>query len=437
MPVTRRLVLLLAPCALIFAFLTTPPLLLAEGKERVLYAFTGGADGASPSATLIFDAAGNLYGETPKGGAYGCGTVFEVVRERDETWSETVLYSFACGRDGYLPLSGLVFDPAGSLYGTTVLGGATRYICYEVYGVASCGTVFRLTRHNGGWVKKTLHTFCATSQTCVDGAFPFGPLVLDKAGNVYGTTAFGGINDKRSVETGVVFKLAAKNGKWTEELLHRFNPNRSDAGWSIAPLIFDQAGRLYGTAEFGGAAEHGSVFELVPGRNSKWTEELLLSFDLENGGCPNDGLIFDAAGNLYGTSGGTFGGGCTEGNVFQLTPSANGTWRQVVLHTFGANEDGLYPSAGLIFDAAGNLYGTTPYGGGKGNGCDGGCGTVFKLMPNGNGGWTEEVLHRFPDNATDGTVPFGGLVSDAAGKLYGTTYIGGKYNAGTVFEITP
>jgi uncharacterized repeat protein (TIGR03803 family) len=431
MPSKRNLALLLAGCTVIFGFLTAPIPLFAASQEKLIYSFNG-ADGASPVAGLILDAAGNLYGTTATGGAHGCGTVFELFRDRNETWSETVLYSFACGSDGALPEGGLVFGSAGNLYGTTLAGGAlTAPICFNFFEVDGCGTVFQLTRRNGNWTKKTLHTFCAKKDTCKDGTNPYASLILDKTGNLYGTTSFGGASGN-----GTVFRLARKNGMWTEKILHSFNRNHGDGDWPTDPLIFDGAGKLYGTTTGGGFDGYGTVFELIPGTNDKWTEKLLFAFDITDGGCPTDGLIFDAAGNLYGTSWGalTGCGGASTGNVFQLKPGKNGTWHETVLRNFNTNGAGVFPTAGLIFDAAGNLYGTTPYGGG-GSDCEFGCGVVFKLSA--KDGWNEEVLHRFLDNGVDGIVPWAGLIFDAAGNLYGTTFRGGKYGNGTVFEITP
>jgi uncharacterized repeat protein (TIGR03803 family) len=419
MPSERRLTLLVAGCTLVFAFLTaTPP--LAAVTDKILWNFcsAGCQDGANPRSGLAFDAAGNMYGTTSAGGAYGCGAVFELARNRND-WGFTVLYSFACRADGDFPFGGLVLDSAGNLYGTTLNGGdcATDY--------QGCGTVFQLTPSKGNWTKKTLHTFSAANSK--DGAYPYANLILDKTGNLYGTTAFGG-----AYGVGAVFKVSPKNGMWTEKVLHSFG-NDNDGTVPIGPLIFDQAGTLYGTTTGGGAYEYGTVFELIPGTNGKWREKLLLSFDFQEDGCPTGGLIFDAAGNLYGTSGGAVLGVCNPGNVFQLTRGTNGKLK--VLYRFGRSGDGEYPSAGLIFDAGGNLYGTTSYGGG-GNG--GGSGIVFKLSAKDE--WKkEEVLHRFQPNGLDGTLPWAGslILSTKAGKLYGTTLQGGKYGQGTIFEITP
>jgi uncharacterized repeat protein (TIGR03803 family) len=170
------------------------------------------------------------------------------------------------------------------------------------------------------------------------------------------------------------------------------------------------------------------VFELTPTAGGGWTEKVLYSFgNGTDGAYPLAGLIFDAARNLYGTTsgGGTYG----DGTVFELTPAGGGGWTEKVLYSFGNGTDGSDPWAGLIFDAVGNLYGTT-YGGGTYN-----YGTVFELTPTAGGGWTEKVLHNFNYNGTDGDYPYAGLIFDAARNLYGTTLGGGTYNSGTVFRV--
>ena len=153
----------------------------------------------------------------------------------------------------------------------------------------------------------------------------------------------------------------------------------------------------------------------TPATSVVWTEKLLHSFNDTDGALPRAGLIFDAAGNLYGTT--NAGGTYDAGTVFKLAPTGDGSWTETVLHNFGNGTDGALPAAGLIFDAAGNLYGTTEVGGFYGDG------TVFELTPNGSGGWTEQVLFSF--NLADGWYPYAGLILDAAGNLYGTTYTGG------------
>jgi uncharacterized repeat protein (TIGR03803 family) len=263
-----------------------------------------------------------------------------------------------------------------------------------------------------------LHSF----QGGTDGSYPQAGLTSDAAGNLYGTTFQGG-----TVGVGTVFELTpAGGGTWTEKVLYSFSG--ADGNGPFGGVIFDAAGNLYGTTIGGGTYLAGTAFELTPAGGGTWTEKGLWSFgNGTDGTSPAAGLIFDAAGNLYGTTqtGGTNGGGM----VFELTPAGGGTWTEKVLYNFGNGTDGEQPAAGLIFDAAGNLYGTTAFGGTSSKG------TVFELTPAGGGTWTEKVLFRF--NVTGGANPQAGLIFDAAGNLYGTTFGGGAYNLGTLFELTP
>ena len=367
---------------------------------------------------LIFDAAGNLYGTTEyggeracSGGATTCGTVFMLTPSGDGSWSESVLHSFN-GRDGAHPQGGLTFDAAGNLYGTTYDGGGGT--CAN-----GCGTVFRLTPNgDGSWVESVLIS--------VDPA-PSPGLIFDAAGNLYGGTASGG-----AYGYGTVFRLAPNGyGSWSWSVLHSFSG--SDGRYPVGGLTFDAAGNLYGTTDMGGAFNQGTVFELNPSGGGRSVESVLHSFNGSDGVFPNGGLIFDAAGNLYGTT--SNGGAHGYGTVFELTPNTDGSWTESVLHSFRESY-AHQPSSRLIFDAAGNLYGTSDLGGGGPCYGGAGCGTVFRLTPNGNGSWTESVLHRFWNRP--GAFPFGaGLVLDQTGNLYGTTHGDGKTTFGSVFEITP
>ena len=217
--------------------------------------------------------------------------------------------------------------------------------------------------------------------------------------------------------------------------MHSFNG--VDGSGPSGKLILDAEGNLYGTTDIGGDTNSkcffldgcGTVFKLSPGKDGKWKETVLHRFDLTDGASPNGDLVFDTAGNLYGT---TYGGGpyCKEssgcGNVFQLTPEAKGKWKENVLHNFGDGKDGARPSGGLIFDSAGNLYGTTTEGGAYGQSCSNEpCGTVFRLARDTNGQWEEKVLHSF-GGSPDGSIPFGSLTFDAAGSLYGAAGSGGS-----------
>jgi uncharacterized repeat protein (TIGR03803 family) len=393
----------------------------AASKERVLYSFKNdGKDGMAPSAGLTFDTAGNLYGTTPGGGDHGGGTVFELTPGTSGKWTEKVLYRFKGGRDGYDPQAGVILDGAGDLYGTTERGG---------FNNGDAGTVFELTLGTKGkWTIKVLHTFGFGR----GGINPFGDLIFDTAGNLYGTTAQGGGSRNCGDGCGTVFKLTpGATGHWTETVLHSFNGDK-DGVLPHAGLILDAVGNLYGTTPYADSRNHGRVFELMPGSNGQWIETVLHGFDgRKDGTDPHTGLILDAAGNLYGTT--PYGGRYDAGTVFELTPGSNGQWTETVLHNFSnkAGTDGAIPQASLILDAGGNLYGTTTAGG-----INGGGGTVFELTPGAKGKWTEKVLHTF-GKGKDGAGPFAGLVFDNAGNLYGTTAGGGANGAGTVFELTP
>jgi len=354
----------------------------------VLYSFTGGSDGEFPDAGLIKDAAGNVYGTTENGGANDLGTVFKIAPDG----TETVLYSFT-GSDGIYPEAGLIKDAAGNLYGTTLLGGQ----------ICDCGVVFRLAPDG---TETVLRSFGGTG----DGRDPAAGLIKDKTGNLFGTTDFGG-----SAGEGTVFKLAPDG---TETMLWSFG-GTGDGIYPEAGLIKDAAGNLYGTTLDGGVNDNGIVFKLTP----RGAETVLHSFTGSDGSNPAAGLIADAAGNLYGTT--EFGGANNGGVVFKVAPDGTET----VLHSFADNgSDGYYPMDGLIKDETGNLYGTTYSGGAKHHGI------VFKLAPDG----TETVLHAF-SRGRGGGRPTAGLIRDAAGNLYGTTSSGGvgpcNKGCGTVFKL--
>ena len=358
----------------------------------VLHRFTG-PDGLIPEGGLIVDPAGNLFGTTLHGGASGYGTVFKL----DKT-GLTVLYSFAGnGTDGAYPYSALVRDLAGDLYGTTGSGGESGY-----------GTVFKI---DAAGAETVLHSFGGGH----DGKFPYG-LLQDAAGGLYGTTWQGGRSDR-----GTVFKLDNTGGK-----VLSFS-TILEGTWPYAALIQDSAGNLYGTTTYGGQVGLGNVFKL----DAAGAETVLYSFTGgPDGGGPYAGLIRDAEGNLYGTT--AFGGATGSGTVFKLDTAGTLT----VLHTFTGGADGYNPYAGLIQDSAGNLYGTTTYGGSASK--TSGYGVVFKIDPAG----TETVLYTFTGR-DDGGQPFAGLFRDSAGNLYGTASSGGKFNSGcsggcgVVFKIAP
>jgi uncharacterized repeat protein (TIGR03803 family) len=229
--------------------------------------------------------------------------------------------------------------------------------------------------------------------------------------------------------------LIPSPGGWTQKELHSFH---GDGAAPMGGVVMDSSGNLYGTTFWGGLYDGGTVFELIPQEDGSWLSKILYSFNPQSGGhFPVGGLILDESGNLYGTTSQVGSTRFQGGTVFELSPQANGSWKASVLHNFtNTGVDGRDPQATLTRDAAGNIYGTTTYGGAYGSGNFGG--TVFKLSPQADGTYTETILHSFFENSTDGYAPFyGALVLDAAGNLYGTTVVGGAYGGGIVFEITP
>jgi uncharacterized repeat protein (TIGR03803 family) len=386
--------------------------------EKVIHSFNS-ADGGGfhTYSGVIFDGAGNLYGNTYNGGPDDAGNVFELTPTVGGGWAGKVLYDFAINsKAGIQPHVAPTLDADGNLYSVT--GDA----------------VFKLTPTAvGPWAEKVVHSF----GNGTDGSFLAGSLIVDAADNLYGTTIYGGTSGN-----GIVFELSrTAGGGLAEEILHNFD-GANGAGPSGA-LIFDAAGSLYGTTVAGGTGDGAGVaFELSPSAGGGWVYKVLHFFNGTDGENPVGSLVFDASGNLYGMSqaGGT--SGC--GTVFELSPEAGGGWTEKVLRSFGkAGKDGINPIAGLTIDAAGDLYGVSNLGGSV----DGGiysAGIAFELTPDTRGGWTEKILHQFGAYATDGQRPNGPLVFDAAGNLYGTTFYGGTGNGsppvpggGTVFEITP
>ena len=374
--------------------LAVPSVAWAQGSEIVLYSFTGGADGGNPQSPVIRDSAGSLYGTTRVGGASNQGVVYRL----DATGHETALYSFTGGADGAHPYAGLILDSAGNLYGTTYRGGpANAGVVYKV-DVAGYETV--LYAFTGG----------------ADGGNPYAGVIRDSTGNLYGTTLYGG-----AANAGVVYELEAAGH---ETVLYPFTGG-ADGGNPYAGVIRDSAGNLYGTTHSGGINPFGTGDLGVVYKVDATGHETVL-YSCPGGaddGCryPVAGVIHDSHGNLYGTTaeGGT---GCLYGCgvVFKLDASGNET----PLYSFTGGPDGAYPLGGVILDAAGNLYGTTSHGVTTKNGA------VYKL----DGAGQSAVLYSFTGGA-DGGQPYSGLIRDSDGNLYGTTLYGGTNNAGVVFEI--
>lgn len=398
---TSRLMLFLG---LALSILAPVPRARAAAKETVLYAFRGGTDGSLPVAGLIFDQAGNLYGTTASGGASNAGTVFELSCSGTR-WNKTVLYNFTGGSDGGSPLASLIFDGAGNLYGTASQGGtASQY---------SSGVAFEISPNSGVWLETVIHTFKGPSGgdgtfptaaltfdsagnlwgtaagnayggavafglahsngSWTENVFVLGPssnplagLAFDKSGRLYGTTELG-FNT-----FGSVYELSHSQTGWSVTTLYHFTGGSDGSSPAYGNLISDKAGNLYGTTQFGGAYGYGVVFT-VSGTQGH-AETVLYNFTGgSDGAYPLSGVIFDSAGNLYGTTeqGGTAG----YGAVFKLTPGTGGQWSESVLHSFAGGKDGAYPVAGLLQDHQGRLYGTTQYGGAN-NG-----GVVYVIQP--------------------------------------------------------
>ncbi|HTZ96010.1 MAG TPA: choice-of-anchor tandem repeat GloVer-containing protein [Terriglobales bacterium] len=378
-------------------------------SETVLYAFSGASDGAEPAASLIADTAGNLYGTTYTGGSGacfgGCGVVFELERGPGGAWRESVIYSFS-GPDGASPVSNLIFDSAGNLYGTTYSGGAQ-----------DLGVVFELTPSSRGWQQSVLYNFGSATH-CRDGTSPAGGVILDVEGNLYGTTQLGGTEDC-GFGAGVVFELSpGADGPWSETVLHRFKG--TDGSLPEGNLVFDQAGNLYGAAYYGGTEGSGTVFMLSPQTNGSWKETVLHDFQGIDGENPTGSLVFNSSDNLYGTA--SAGGSEGMGLVFELEASHSGKEESISF----TGVDGAAPWAGVIFDGAGNLYGTARSDGENGHG------VVYELTP------TSAGLRRrtFSFSGADGSDPTCTLLVDPKGNVYGTTRLGGDYNQGVVFEVS-
>jgi hypothetical protein len=434
-----------------FAMLVLTANASAEWKEKVLYSFQGGSDGLTPAGGVVFDKAGNLYGVTNEGGSTcpppGCGTVFKLAppTQKGGHWTETILYGFN-GNDGSIPVGGAIIDGNGNLYGTTAYGGSGT--CLLFGDNVGCGVVYELSppiQKGGQWIYTVLYNF----QGGKDGLFPWGDLALDAVGNLYGATQFGGgkgtsCNQYFDGNCGTVFKLSPpkkKDGKWTEKILHSF-AGGTDGATPNGGLVLDSKGVVYGTTYSGGnqscryQGEIGCGIAFKLSRTTKnsetWAEKKLHVFTGGNdGGQPSAGLVLDVVGSLYGVAGG--GNVSGGGIVFRLMVATGGHWKESVLHWFSDNGTGP-PLAGLIFDPAGNLYGTT-IGGNDGA-------AVFRLdPPKGKGDvWTLTVLHTFV-GIPDGIVPDASLVFDKLGSLYSTTQKGGtgtcSGGCGTVFEVSP
>lgn len=398
-----------AQCGVVFQ-LTPPAKKGASWTETVLYIFKGiyqgTTDGSLPAGGLLIDSAGNLYGTTAYGGTgscvllgtkVGCGTVYELSppAQQGDSWTETVLYSFQSGKDGYLPLGDLTFDAAGNLYGATEYGGGYGSCNAPYYQY--CGTVFELNppkQKGGAWAEKVLSSFKGVDagKSIGDGANPNGGLVFDSKGAIYGTTYFGGDNQQGTCEggaggtgCGIVFKLeqpAKQGGSWIRKILYRFQAGANDGANPAAGVTLGKNGNLYGTTSDGPQNEYGTIFEVtqVSAISQGLAERLLYRFqDSHDGAYPMAGVVADASGNLYGTDVGS--SIAPDGVVFRLKPLSGRSeaWKESEIYTFTGAPDGRHPTAPLVFAGKDSIFSTTEWGG-AGRACQGGCGTIFQLV---------------------------------------------------------
>lgn len=408
----------------------------AFATERVIYNFQGGNDGIGPN-DLIVDRAGNLYGTTFNGGgSAGAGTVYELSPPTPlgGAWTETILHTFSYkGLDsGIGPLAGLVMDSAGNLYGTTWLGGPQGAgVAFELSPPAAKG---------GAWIYSLLYAFGGAGLSS-----PEARLAIDEAGNLYGTTVSGGTGACAG-GCGGVFKLSPPTqagGVWSENVLFSFSGTFEGGGGTSGGVTLGPQGALYGTTfQFSGGPS-GTVFRLTPPEHgSHWIHTVLYAFaGKDDGADPQAEVVFDKYGNLYGMT--NYGGsgspncfGVACGTVFELTPTPSGPWTHAVLYSFSGGTDGGYPERALTLDAAGNLYGTTAFGGDPSCGDGTGCGVVFRLSPPTAqpGEWKETILHRFT-GGKNGAGP-GGLTFGKDWLLYGPAGAG-AHKDGLIFSITP
>jgi uncharacterized repeat protein (TIGR03803 family) len=383
----------------------------AGGKYKVLHAFTGGRGGGGLWGSMVLDTKGNLYGTTSGGGTKGSGTVFQLTPGSNGKWSETILHNFpSSADDGWAPTSSLALDAEDSLYGTAATGGEHH-----------SGIAFELA--HGTWAESVLYSFCAKPK-CSDGGSPYAGLVMDESGNLFGTG-------------GAAFELSPGSDGWSETVLHDFTcKNNYDGCEPFAGVVLDSVGNVYGTTQHGGGSQNcgggcGTVYEVSPTPDGKRKESILHKFDVHpgDGAFPGVGaLVLDSAGRLYGTT--DVGGATGNGTIYRLTPQSGGHWKETILYSFKGGAVGQEPSAGVVMDKAGNLYGTTIAGG---SAC--GCGVVYKLAPQADGKWKYTLLHTFV--GSDGAQPDANLILDGKGNLYGTTATGGAGGAGVAFELTP
>jgi uncharacterized repeat protein (TIGR03803 family) len=386
-------------------------------KLKVLHNFGSSNDGNVPSGPLLLDGHGNLYGATSGGpGQYGYGILFKLAPQANGSWRESVLYTFLGGSNGGYPWGALIPDVSGNLYGTM-----------QGYLSSVAGGVFALTRQSGGWNRAVLSNEYA------------GPgLALDKVGDLYGSIGPGDY-----FGLGAIGELSPGSSGWTYTQLYSYcSPSGCPGGYNPpAPPIWDASGNLWGTMTQGGITQSpcvaafgcGVIFEMTPNGDGTWTYNVMHEFasSATDGQSPYGGLVMDAAGNFYGSTG--IGGAYNQGTVFKFAYTG-GQWVETILYDFPSCMIGCFVDGTLARDKAGNLYGTAA--GGTGNCAGYTCGVVFKLAPQKGGAWKYSVLANFTPT-TGGLGPFYGVILDSNGNLFGVTRTFGKYEFGTAFEITP
>lgn len=428
---TRRLLTLVL--ALIGLLLGVAPTVNAQ-NYFVIHEFGGPQQGANPYSGLLVDRKRNLYGTTENGGVScllnpACGTVFELMPDGFGGWTEKTLHNFD-GGDGGFPTAPVVFDRHGNLYTTS----NCVQDCFYGYN----GNVIKLAPNaNGAWPESVLYDF--PDNGCSPTYFGTGGLVVcsiafDHSGRLYGATVVAGQTGQDCPSgCGTAFFMGQLSiSSWYHIVIHDFAGGSSDGRFPQGLLTFDAGNNIYGTTGAGGSANHGVVYMLTPNPSGPgWRETILHTFQggSSDGANPIAGVVLDAAGNVYGTT--SQGGSAGLGTVYRLTPQSNGTWTETVLYSFQGGNDASTPNSSLSFDSAGALYGTA--GGGAH-----GQGAIFKLKPSSGGQWTESVYYTFT-GGLDGGQPYGGVSFDTPGNLYGTASVGGTngQNGGVAFQIVP
>lgn len=443
--------------ALMFFALASPA--SAQWTEQVVHDFQFGSDGGWPVGSLVSDSAGNLYGATQIGGAdtcpsnLWCGVVFELSppQQQGGAWTETILHIFLGYPygDASAPLGGLVIDASGNLYGSTGYGGTGDCEILNTY--PGCGAVYEVSppqQQGGEWTERVLYSFQGGS----DGYVPYGDLVADSEGNLYGTTLWGGgrganCGDDPMPYCGTVFELSPpsqQDGVWREQILYSFEgkapeATRGDGARPNGGLVFDKEGNLYGTTQLGGYTRDlgsGTVFRLnrPANQDEPWTETVIHAFlGYEDGDDPNGNLVLDKNGNLYGSTEEGGNSRYPSGEVFELVPQSDSRWTNHVLYSFYDGSDGGYPAAGVTMDASGNIYGTTTAGGASR------AGTIYELKPTALFSRQFELVYPFA-GTPDGSYSESTMIFDTANALYGSTLSSGtgtgcSTGCGIIFEL--